>query len=156
MTKSLMILLGCLVLALSGAGCLSTGYRGESFPATASVEVLPRAEKPPAGYEFIGRGWVSGEASATTRSELEARMLELAQAHGADAVVIMGVVLRPAGEMVNDESNDAIVASSDPDQAHTLVAFNQDVGDYGAINRSTRFVRKMYADFLRKGPIVQP
>ena len=81
----------------SMVGCLATGYRGESFPATAEVAVLPRAEKPPAGYVLMGRGWVSGEASGTTRRELEARMVKLAEKHGADAMVVMGMVLVPAG-----------------------------------------------------------
>ncbi len=138
------------------AGCLATGYRGESFPATAEVAVLPRAEKPPEGYVLIGRGWVSGDASGTTRRELEERMVKLAEKHGAEAMVVMGMVLVPSGREVNDASGDIAEAGSDFDEYHTQVSFNQDVGDSGAINSSTRFVRKLYADFFRKETPAKP
>jgi len=142
--------LGAGLLLCGLCGCLSSGYRGESFPATGEVTVLPRAEKPPEGYTLIGRGWVSGEASATTRRELEQRMVKLAEQHGADAMVVMGMVLVPAGREGNDAASDTAEASDDFDQYHTQVAFNQDVGDYSATNSATRFVRKLYADFFRR------
>lgn len=141
---------GCLLLAATAGGCLATGYQGESFPATNEVVLLPRNDAPPAGYVLMGRGWVAGEASGTTRRELEKRMISLAKKHGADAMVVMGTILVPDGRKVNDENDNVIEAGSDPDQTGTLVAFDQDVSSAGANGASTRFERKMYADFFRR------
>ena len=143
-----------LLLAVLGAlgvsGCLATGYKGESFPATDEVLTLPRSAAPPAGYTRIGCGWVAGEASATTRKELEARMKKLARKHGADAMVIMGMTLVPEGRKVDDSAENVIAAASDPDQTETLLAFRRDISGVTANGTSTRFERRLYADFFRQ------
>ena len=136
--------------AIVTTGCLATGYKGESFPATDEVIVLPRGSAPPAGYTLIGRGWVAGEASATTRKELEARMEKLARKHGADALVVMGMTLVPEGRKVDDSEENVIAATSDPDQTHTLISFRQELDSVTANGTSTRFERRLYADFFRQ------
>ena len=57
---------------------------------------------------------------------------------------------RTGFEHVDDENNNAIEAGSDPDQTATLISFNQDMSSVSANGGSTRFERKMYADFFRK------
>lgn len=138
------------VLTALAAGCLHTGYKGESFPATDEVIVLPRSSAPPAGYVLIGRGWVAGEASATTRRELEKRMEKLARKHGADALVVMGMTLVPEGRKVDDGTENVIAAGSDPDQTRTLISFHQNLESVSANGTSTRFERRLYADFFRQ------
>jgi len=147
--SSLVLVLSALV-AVAAAGCLNTGYQGESFPATDEVIVLPRNSAPPAGYTLIGRGWVAGEASATTRKDLEKRMEKLARKHGADALVVMGMTLVPEGRKVDDGTENVIAAGSDPDQTRTLMSFNQDLESVSANGTSTRFERRLYADFFRQ------
>ena len=77
-------------------------------------------------------------------------MEKLARKHGADAMVVMGMTLVPEGRKVDDSAENVIAATSDPDQTGTLIAFRQDLESVSANGGSTRFERRLYADFFRQ------
>ena len=139
-------LLSLFVLLLSG--CVSTVYRGETFPATTDLQLLTA---PSANYRIIGRGKAQGEYSGTTNSELENKLRELGLAHGAEAMIIAGTMIVPDGKAVNDANENFIEATDDPDQVE-FETFMQEALNPSSDGGSNRFLRVMYAVFLRRKP----
>lgn len=139
-----------LIALLTGSGCISTDYYGESFPAVNSIEVLPFNSVPPDNCQVIGRGTAQGEYSATTDRELLEKLRKLGMRHGADIMVITGRRLLPAGKVANTALYNFIDSTDDPDQVETETEFNEVIS--GESSSSTRYTRIMYAEFLRKKP----
>ncbi|MBE6380831.1 MAG: hypothetical protein E7047_07870 [Lentisphaerae bacterium] len=136
-------------LATAVAGCISANYHGEDFPPTDSIKVLGNTPGLAEQYRIIGRGEASGEFSAVSNLDLQNRLCELGQAHGAEALVIVGTRIVPAGRIADATANNIIQASDDPDQLATQIAFNEDISadpDHAARD----YKRIMYALFLRK------
>ena len=139
-------LLSLFVLLLSG--CVSTVYRGETFPATTDLQLLTA---PPANYRIIGRGKAQGEYSGTTNSELENKLCKLGLAHGAEAMIIAGTMIVPEGKAVNDADENFIEATDDPDQVE-FETFMQEALNPSSDSGGNRFLRIMYAVYLRRKP----
>ena len=139
--------LNAAVLLLSG--CVSTVYRGETFPATNVLQIITAPV--PVDYRIIGRGKAQGEYSGTTRQELENKLRELGLAHGAEAMIIAGTMIVPDGKAVNDADENFIEATDDPDQVE-FETFMQETLNPSSDGGSSRFLRVMYAVFLRRKP----
>ena len=138
--------LNAAVLLLSG--CISTVYRGETFPATTELQLLTAV---PSEYRIIGRGKAQGEYSGTTRQELENKLRKLGLAHGAEAMIITGTMIVPDGKAVNDANENFIEATDDPDQVE-FETFMQETLNPSSDGGSNRFLRIMYAVYLRRKP----
>ena len=139
-------LLSLFVLLLSG--CVSTVYRGETFPATTDLQLLTA---PPANCRIIGRGKAQGEYSGTSNLELENKLRELGLAHGAEAMIIAGTMIVPDGKAVNDADENFIEATDDPDQVE-FETFMQEALNPSSDSGGNRFLRIMYAVYLRRKP----
>ena len=140
-------LLSLFVLLLSG--CVSTVYRGETFPATNDLQIITAPV--PVDYRVIGRGKAQGEYSGTSNLELENKLRELGLAHGAEAMIIAGTMVVPDGKAVNDANENFIEATDDPDQVE-FETFMQEALNPSSDGGSNRFLRVMYAVFLRRKP----
>ena len=136
---------------LFSSGCVSSVYQGKSFPATDSVAIFDSPGKIPRGYTVIGSGRASGEFSGTSNDELRQKLQKLGMQHGANAMVIAGVRIVPDGHVVNDAEYNFIEASDDPDQTATEIAMQETINSDPNAG-STRYMRIMYAQFLRKKP----
>lgn len=136
--------------ALLLSGCVSTLYRGESFPATDEITILSAGAKIPDGYQVIGRGRAQGEYSGTGNDELRSKLSKLGMLHGADIMLVSSGVIVPDGNAVTDAEENFIAATDDPDQ----VSF--DTTMQKILNSSSgsreRFLRIMYAIYLRRKP----
>ena len=136
-------------LSLLLSGCIAASYHGESYPATDSIRVLPRNSAVLQNYRIIGTGQASGEFSGVTDGDLQNKLCQLGQQHGAEALVVTGTRIVSSGKAVNDETENFITATDAPDQVMTESAFSEDISaDPG--NAGTVFTRIMYADYLRK------
>ena len=139
-------LYGAALLLLNG--CISTVYRGETFPAASELQIFTAQ---PANYRIIGRGKAQGEYSGTSSSELQSKLRELGLAHGAEAMVISGPVIIPDGKAVNDADENFIEATDDPDQVEFETAVQETLNP-SSDRGSGRFLRVMYALYLRRKP----
>lgn len=137
-----------LSIILLFAGCVSYNYQGQSFPPTEQIQILSAATPLEPYWQIIGRGQARGEFSGTSNQDLARRLRQLGMQHGAEAMIIVGTQILPAGEVANSANSSFITATDDPDQAGTEQAFSEIIGSSGGT--SQHFERIMYADFLRK------
>ena len=128
------------------SGCISSVYRGESFPATNTLQVYEFNEKAPANARVIGTGQASGEFSAVSNEDLREKLKSLGLQHGARFMVIIGTRIVPAEKIADSSNEDFLTATDDPDQFETENAMDTILDPPGS--RQT-YQRIMYAEFLR-------
>ena len=133
------------VLALL-SGCINTVYRGESFPPSASVQVLSAGEKPQQTCRIIGNARASGDFSTVSNADLQKKLKTLAMQHGAHYMVVIGTRIVPAEKVADTDNEDFLTATDDPDQ----LEFESAMDNYLDPPRSREtYKRIMYAVFLR-------
>ena len=133
------------VLALL-SGCINTVYRGESFPPSASVQVLSAGEKPQQPCRIIGNARASGDFSTVSNADLQKKLKTLAMQHGARYMVVIGTRIVPAEKVAGTDNEDFLTATDDPDQ----LEFESAMDNYLDPPRSREtYKRIMYAVFLR-------
>lgn len=136
------------IVCLGLISCVSTEYKGKSFPETHDLLIL-KSSSDKSDYELVGTGQASGEYSGTSNSELRNRLYELGLEHGANAMRIAGVRLIPEGHVVNMAEYNFIEATNEPDQTQFGTQMQEDIS--GDPNHGcTRYVRVMYAEYYRK------
>ena len=146
-SKCFSALLCCLLILLSG--CIDTNYQGASYPAAASAMILENDPQVLKNYRIIGRGTASGEFSGVSNQELREKLRELGEAHGAEALVIVGSRIVPEGKAADPAEENFILATDDPDQAATERTFYEDISE-NHNHAGITCKRIMYALFLRK------
>ena len=127
-------------------GCISTIYRGEDFPPTSQIEILPQDNNIPENLRIIGSGEASGEFSSASQADLLEKLKTLGMQHGARYMVVMGTRIVPAGKVADTGNEDFLTATDDPDQLEFESSMDNDLNP--PRSRQT-YKRIMYADFLR-------
>ena len=128
------------------SGCITSNYRGEDFPPTSNIEILPRSSNTPENFRIIGSGTACGEYSAVTNADLLQKLKTLGMQHGANYMIVIGTRIVPAGKVADTANEDFIMATDDPDQLEFESAMDNDLDP--PRSRQT-YKRIMYADFLR-------
>jgi hypothetical protein len=153
-----------LLLALFTAGCINFEYKGETFPPTTDIRIYENKKNIPGKYIIMGKCVGSGRYEKFTREEIYKKILEEAEAKGADAVWVYAYQVVPTGLTEPSLLKEDSISVWADDSAETSGWNQLDVdfdGGYGKVGKSrnkgvprsyTRIVRARFIKFDKNLP----